>query len=188
MTLLSGLNFHLLGVAQKIGHCLDAWLEQGAKMKFSDRLMGIILILFSLAILYEIRDFPVVPGQDFGSDLLPRIIALGLIAGGLSLLITDLRKADRDPLLKVGDWVQHNSRILMVLAIILGTASFIPFVDFIGFPLLSAGLILLMFLLSRVKISFALPMSVVAAFAIHTIFAKLFLVPLPWGLLDPIAW
>ncbi|WP_244574680.1 tripartite tricarboxylate transporter TctB family protein [Cohaesibacter sp. ES.047] len=150
--------------------------------------MGGLLILFSLAILYEISSFPSVPGQSVGSDLMPRIIAFGFILGGLSLIITDLRRTDRARLVSFGNWIKDQRRVLQALVILLGTASFIPFVNDIGFPLLSAILLIALFLVFQLRIIVAIPVSVVAAFAIHTIFNKLFLVPLPWGLLEPIAW
>ncbi|WP_319531599.1 tripartite tricarboxylate transporter TctB family protein [uncultured Cohaesibacter sp.] len=157
-------------------------------MKISDRLMGVILILFSLGILYEISSFPSVPGQSVGSDLMPRIIAFGLILGGVSIIITDLRSNERASLIAFGAWIKDQRRVLQALAILLGTASFIPFVDTLGFPLLSTILLFILFIVFRLRVLVAIPVSFLAAMTIHTAFSKLLLVPLPWGVLEPLAW
>jgi putative tricarboxylic transport membrane protein len=157
-------------------------------MKISDRGVGVLLIFFAASILAAVRDFPVIPGQSFGSALLPTIIAIGLIIGAMGLIITDMRNPMHSPWVEFGSWITDGSRKISVAIIIMGTISYVPLVSSVGFPMLSAGLLLALLLSVRVKPAAALAVSIVAALSIHTLFSKLFLVPLPWGVLQPLAW
>ena len=71
---------------------------------------------------------------------------------------------------------------------LLGTASFIPLLDVIGFPVLSIAMLLAFLLSLRVDVMTSVLVSVTASLAIHTLFSKVFLVPLPWGILQSVAW
>lgn len=157
-------------------------------MKISDRLIGALLLVFATFILVEASSFPVIPGQSIGSGLLPTIVAIGLIGCATILIAKDLMTAPRAPLTEIGDWITDPRRLLRVGVVILGTAAFIPFLDVIGFPLLSITVLMIFLLSLRVDLLTALLVSVTASLAIHTLFSKVFLVPLPWGLLQSIAW
>jgi putative tricarboxylic transport membrane protein len=157
-------------------------------MKISDRLMGCFLLLFATAVLWQASTFPLIPGQSVGSGLLPTIVAVGLMVCAVILIVKDLSGTSRSKLVTPGGWINDRRRIFRVAIVLLGTASFIPFLDVIGFPVLSI-VVLLAFLLSlRVDVLTAVLVSVIASLAIHTLFSKVFLVPLPWGLLQSIAW
>lgn len=157
-------------------------------MKFSDRLLGLVLFAFAVAVLVEARSFPVIPGQSVGSGLLPTIVALGLMGSAALLVVRDLLTSPRLPLAQFGDWVHDPIRWARIAIVLVGTAAFIPLLDVIGFPILSITVLFLFMLTLQVRPLLALAVSVGSAFAIHTLFNKLFLVPLPWGLLDVIAW
>lgn len=157
-------------------------------MKVSDRLIGCFLLLFAVAVLFQARTFPVIPGQSIGSGLLPTIVALGLGACAIVLILKDVLNAERPRLITPGDWITDRLRIIRVGIVLIGTASFIPLLDVIGFPLLSITVLLAFLLSLRVSLVTALLVSVIASLAIHTLFSKLFLVPLPWGVLQSVAW
>lgn len=157
-------------------------------MKISDRLTGCFLLLFATAILFEASSFPVIPGQSIGSGLLPKIVAFGLILCAGILIFSDLAKAPRAKLVEAGDWISDPVRLLRIAIAVIGPALFIPFLDVIGFPALAISVLLAFLLSLRVNIVTAVLVSVVASLAIHTLFSKVFLVPLPWGILQSIAW
>lgn len=157
-------------------------------MKISDRLMGCLLLLFATAILIEARSFPMIPGQSVGSGLLPTIVAIGLMGCAAILIVKDIATMPRARLIETGDWITDPRRLARVGIVLLGTASFIPFLDVVGFPLLSVAVLVIFLLSLRVGVLTATLVSVTASLAIHTLFSKVFLVPLPWGLLEPIAW
>ncbi|MEV8467489.1 tripartite tricarboxylate transporter TctB family protein [Fluviibacterium sp. DFM31] len=157
-------------------------------MKISDRLMGFFLLVFSAGILIQASTFPLIPGQSVGSGLLPTIVALGLGGCALTLIAKDLVSQPRSKLVEPGDWIGDRRRLIRVGIVLLGTASFIPFLDVIGFPVLSITVLLAFLLSLRVKVLTAILVSVIASLAIHTLFSKVFLVPLPWGILQSVAW
>ncbi|KEO60398.1 tripartite tricarboxylate transporter TctB family protein [Thioclava indica] len=157
-------------------------------MKISDRLMGCFLLLFATAVLIQASSFPTIPGQSIGSGLLPSIVAVGLMICALILIAKDLMGTPRPKLIEAGAWITDPRRILRVAIVLLGTASFIPFLDVIGFPVLSIAVLLAFLLALRVNVMTSVLVSVAASLAIHTLFSKVFLVPLPWGLLQSIAW
>jgi putative tricarboxylic transport membrane protein len=130
----------------------------------------------------------VIPGQSIGSGLLPTIVAFGLAGCAVFLIIQDFASSPRTKLVQAGDWISDPVRILRVAIVLLGTASFIPFLDVVGFPVLSITVLMAFLLSLRVGLVTALTVSVVASLAIHTLFSKVFLVPLPWGVLQSVAW
>ena len=157
-------------------------------MKISDRLMGCFLLVFAAAILFQASSFPMIPGQSIGSGLLPTIVAIGLGACALVLVVKDVVAVPRPKLVEAGDWITDRRRLIRVAIVLLGTASFIPLLDVIGFPVLSITVLLAFLLSLRVNVLTAILVSVIASLAIHTLFSKLFLVPLPWGILQSVAW
>lgn len=157
-------------------------------MKISDRLIGCFLLLFAAAVLFQARTFPVIPGQSIGSGLLPTIVALGLGACAIILIAKDVLATDRAKLIEPGDWITDRIRVIRVGIVLLGTAIFIPLLDVIGFPVLSISVLLAFMLSLRVNLLTAVLISVIASLAIHTLFSKIFLVPLPWGILQSVAW
>ena len=157
-------------------------------MKISDRLIGCFLLLLAGGILLQARSFPVIPGQSIGSGLLPTIVALGIAVCAITLIAKDVLNAERMKLIAPGDWITDPRRIIRVGIVLLGTASFLPLLDVIGFPVLSISLLLAFLISLRVNLLTAVLLSVIASLAIHSLFSKVFLVPLPWGILQSIAW
>ena len=157
-------------------------------MKISDRLTGFVLLLFATAILVEASRFPLIPGLSIGSGLLPMIVASGLILCSLVLIVKDMIARPRPKLAEPGDWISDHRRLIRVAIVLLGTASFIPLLDVIGFPVLSIAMLLAFLLSLRVDVMTSVLVSVTASLATHTLFSKVFLVPLPWGILQSVAW
>lgn len=157
-------------------------------MKISDRLMGGFLLIFATAVLLQARTFPVIPGQAIGSGLLPTIVAVGLGISAILLIAKDLATSPRPRLIEPGPWITDRPRLLRVAIVLLGTACFIPFLDTVGFPVLSIAVLLAFLLALQVNALTAVLVSVSASLAIHTLFSKVFLVPLPWGVLQSVAW
>jgi putative tricarboxylic transport membrane protein len=84
--------------------------------------------------------------------------------------------------------MKDPARLINWLAVVAAILVYQWVSEWLGFlPMAVAVLIALMKLLG-VRTRTALLTSVVAALFIHTLFVKILLVPLPWGLLDPIAW
>jgi putative tricarboxylic transport membrane protein len=157
-------------------------------MRFNNAIPGAILIAFALAVITYSTTFPSLHGQDYGPNLFPTIISLGMIVCGGILILQGLAQRATEPMIVVGDWAQNRSNVLNV-AILLGCIAFYILIsDWLGFILTS--LLILTTLLVRLgsTLRTSLIVAVATTFIIHTLFAKVLLVPLPWGILLPVAW
>jgi len=157
-------------------------------MRFNDAIFGIILIAFALAEIAYTTTFPHLHGQDYGPDLFPIILGAGLIVCGTILIFKGFAKRATEPMIAIGDWAQDRGNILNV-ALLLGSIVFyILMSNWLGF--IPTSLFILTALLVRLGSSrfLSLIVAVATTFIIHTLFAKVLLVPLPWGILLPIAW
>ena len=155
-------------------------------MRIHDSLIGGVLLLLSLAVLWHVQGFPPAAGQQYGPALFP-----GLVAGGLALASAVLAwqglRSPR-PWLVLSDGLRSPRR-LAAFAITLGSMVFyILLSETLGF--IVCGLVVLVALqwACGVRPLLALAVAIAATLVIHTCFYKLLKVPLPWGVLQPLAW
>ena len=167
-------------------------------MKFSDTVIGAVLFVGSILLMLHVSvgwdwlvhngftGFPrAQPGKP-GPALFPFI--LGFLAWVCSVILLARGLRARRPRFEVQAWLRDPLRLLNWLAVVGAVVAYQWIADFLGFlPVAVATLFLLMLLLG-VRARVAVVTSVLAALFIHTLFVKILLVPLPWGLLDPIAW
>lgn len=151
--------------------------------------LGAVSILIGAALLVGSRGFGAIPGQDYGADTLPRLIAGLSIAVGIAMLIQALR-ARRSPADSPGTglsgddadqtgWIRDSRAWLRLIAgtgLILAYALFSPMTGFViaGFTVV-AGLALLL----GVRPVWAVFIGIIAAVALRYVFADILLVPLP---------
>lgn len=57
-----------------------------------DLVSGVIFISLGIAVWLLAREFPAVPGMQYGADLFPSLIAIGMTGGGLLLSISAVRQ------------------------------------------------------------------------------------------------
>lgn len=157
-------------------------------MKMNDAVAGVILILFAIAVILHARTFPRLHGQDYGPDLFPTIIGGGLILCGALLVVKGMAARREGRLVRLGDWARDGRMLVNVALFVLGIVVYILVSDFIGFIPLAFVLIAVLTVRLGASIPAGLATATVATLVIHTIFAKVLLVPLPWGLLLPVAW
>lgn len=154
-------------------------------MKVNDALIGWVLLLLALLVLWHVQDFPSIPGQDYGAALFPKAIATGLGISAM-LLILQARRAG-------GPWLGTTrggpgpSR-RPFLATLLGLLGYVLVVEWLGFLPTASLLLALLFWAYGVKKSLILPITLVAVGLVHSAFYGLLKVPLPWGVLAPVAW
>jgi len=157
-------------------------------MRFNDSVFGLILIAFAIAEISYARTFPRLHGQDYGPDLFPIIIGAGLLLFGSILIARGWAQRATQPMVVVGDWAQDRSNVVNVVILLGSIVFYIVFSTWLGF--IPTALLIQSVLLARLG-SGLLPSVIIATIstmAIHTLFAKVLLVPLPWGLLLPVAW
>ena len=161
-------------------------------MKLNDAVWGALLLLLSAALFFHIRNFPTIPGQQYGPALFPGVIAAGLAVCAVLLIVKGMAARthghERSQWVAFEPWTRSR-RHLLAFALTIGVNVFYIYaVDWLGF--IPTGIVYLgaLFLVFGVPARWILPLSVLLTLAIHTAFYKLLRVPLPWGLLQPILW
>ena len=158
-------------------------------MKLNDALWGALLLVLSGALLLHVRGFPTIPGQQVGPSALPGALAVGLGICGLILLVRGWREKHA-----TGTWFEWPAWIaarpqVLALAVLVGVNLLYLFAaQRVGFILVGVVYLAALMWALRVPPLRALTIAVIATLAIHYCFYKLLRVPLPWGMLQPIAW
>jgi putative tricarboxylic transport membrane protein len=161
-------------------------------MKLNDSVWGALIILLGAAILYHIRTFPTIPGQDYGPALFPGVIAVGLLVCGAGLVMKGVAARRH----RAGDaaWISFDAwtrsrRHVIAFAVAIGVNVFyILLADTLGFIVTAVIYLSALFAVFGVRLRWVLPLAVVVTLAIHYAFYKLLHVPLPWGVLQRVAW
>lgn len=157
-------------------------------MRINDALTGAFLIVFALAEIAYTRSFPRLHGQSYGPDLFPVLIGIGLIICGGVLIARGLAARRTHPMIECGDWVKDGRKLVNLALLIAAMLAYILWSDAIGFIPLSIVILTVLILRLGGSAPLAAGVAVAATLVIHTLFAKLLLVPLPWGLMLPFAW
>lgn len=155
-------------------------------MKFNDALIGAVLIVLATAIGFHIRGFPEMPGQKFGAALFPGLIAAGLLVCGLMLFVRGVRSGDR--LVVMVPWMRMPQQVANFLLVCALLVFYILASNALGFVLCGVIILMALFLKLAVPPLRAAIVAVVATLIIHALFYKLLRVPLPWGVLQGVAW
>lgn len=157
-------------------------------MKLNDALWGALLLAMSGALLWHVQGFPSIPGQQVGPSALPRALAIGLGICGALLVVRGWRARPSSAWFEVPAWVALR-RQQTALAVLVGVnLLYLLAAERLGF--VPTGIVYLAALLWALRVPplRALGIAVVATLAIHYCFYKLLKVPLPWGVLQPVAW
>lgn len=161
-------------------------------MKFNDAVWGACLLLFAGAILIHIQAFPKIPGQNVGPALFPGLIAVGLAACGVLLVVRGIRArrvgGEGSDWIWAPPWLRSREHVVAYLTLVAVCVLYMVAVDSIGF--IPVGFVFLFVLMKvlRVPATRAAVVSLIMTMVIHYAFYKLLRVPLPWGVLTPIAW
>jgi len=153
---------------------------------FSDSLFGLVLLGAAVAIVWHAQSFPAMPGQDYGPALFPVLIGVGFGLCGAALLVGGLRR--RQPWVQWDDWVHSHRHLANFLAVPVALGFYILASDWLGFLPTSVLLLTGLFVKLRGRPLSSLVVAVAVTLLIHTVFSRYLLVPLPWGLLTPLAW
>lgn len=157
-------------------------------MKFNDAVFGLILLVLGALVLAVVRSYPGIPGQQVGPALFPGLIAIGLCVCGAMLLVKGWRERQAVAWMQLGDWAASPRHVLSA-ALVIGAVLFYMFAsERLGFLLTASVSLLALMLAMRVPAGRAVLIALIASLLIHAAFYKLLRVPLPWGVLTPIAW
>ena len=157
-------------------------------MRINDAIIGLALLVGAGLLWLYAGTLPPMSGQAYGAGLFPAFIAVGLAATAGWLILETLRAGGGGPAIALAPWARSPRRLLalalamaLVLFYILGSErlGFIP----TAFVVVAALLAIL-----GVRPWAAAALGAVVTLGVHQVFYKLLLVPLPWGLLTPLAW
>ena len=157
-------------------------------MKFSDVALGGFLTCFALAMMAYASTFPQPQGSIFGPALFPLVIGGLMACAGVALVVQGVRAGQVRPLVLLDPWMRQARPAIDAMLVLGLPILYILAADRIGFIPLAA---LMLFVLTwRLGGGFgpAILSAALVPLAIHAFFVKLLLVPLPWGLLAPVAW
>ncbi len=157
-------------------------------MRVNDALSGAALILFAAVMIAWTTTFPAMPGQAYGSALFPRLIGIGIAGCGALLVLSGLRTWRSERPVVLGDWARsprHAANLAITLAALV---AYILLADEVGFVPVSVAILFVLLVRLRTRALPSLAIAVAATLIVQALFAKLLLVPLPWGWLQPIAW
>lgn len=152
-------------------------------MRVNDALLGAILIGFAGWVWWLTTFFPAFPGQDYGPNLFPRILAFGIGFCGALLLLRGLRT--RAPLVTIAPWARQAAPLLSFLLMPAAVLFYIFASDPLGFIPTAFLILAALCLWFRTRVVVALPVAAGVTLAVHWFFAGLMRVPLPRGLMDP---
>ena len=163
-------------------------------MKFNDAISGGVLLALAIAILLNIRSYPTIPGQSIGPAAFPGLLAALLLVCSVILIVKGWRerKAQHEDLVEAwitpGDWLRspyHADNFVLTVGVLL---FYILLADKLGFILCGIVVLGALFWKLRVRPVLIAPIAIITTLVIHAIFYKGLRVPLPWGVLMPIAW
>jgi putative tricarboxylic transport membrane protein len=153
-------------------------------MKIGDAVSGLLAALLGAAVVIEARTFPPMPGQPVGPSLFPLLIGAWLIVSGAALIFATLRT--RVGRAEVPLPARHATlNLALVLA---GLLFYALAVNRLGFLVTGTVFLSLLFLVFGIRRARILPLAIVVTLAVHYAFYTLLRVPLPWGVLEGIAW
>lgn len=161
-------------------------------MKLNDAIWGALLIFFSAAVLVHVQRFPTIPGQKVGPALFPGVLAVALAVCGLLLIGNGLHARrhghERARWMELDGWTKSRRYVVAFLAVIGVNAFYVLFVDALGFVLTGFAYLATLFVVFGVRPRSVVPLALGVTLVIHYAFYKLLKVPLPWGVLQGIAW
>jgi putative tricarboxylic transport membrane protein len=161
-------------------------------MKLNDAVWGALLIFFSATILVHVQAFPTIPGQKVGPALFPGLLAVGLAVCAVMLIVKGLASraqgGERAHWFELDGWTRSRRHVRAFVAVVGVNLFYILLVDKVGFILTGTLYLALLFIVFGVRKRAVLPLALVLTLIIHYAFYKLLKVPLPWGILQGIAW
>jgi len=157
-------------------------------MKFNDAISGALLLALSIAVLVAIQAFPKIPGQNIGPGAFPGLLASLLALCSLILIFRGLKERGAQKWIELGAWLQSWQHLRSFLVTVACLAFYITLSNTLGFIICGFVVLCAMMWTLNTRPQLFIPIALVATLVIHTIFYKGLRVPLPWGVMLPIAW
>src|SRR3990170_52680 len=128
-------------------------------MKFSDRLSGLLILIFGVAIVAYARTFPAMPGQSVGPPLFPTVIGGGLALLGATLMFT-VARTPGGSWIELDDWVRRPRMVFNFALVIVDLVFYALVVNRLGFFITSFVFLAALFLTFGVARRWIAPLAV----------------------------
>ncbi len=156
-------------------------------MRFSDTMLGTVLLFLGAAIAVYARTLPAVPGQQYGAAAFPTLIGLAMVACALVLFAKGWQQG-RVALVTRTEWTRQPGALLAVFVTVLCVIAYIFLARPVGFVPVSFAILLVLFRLLSVSWGKAIFFAVAATLVTDYVFRSLLLVPLPFGVMPRLPW
>jgi putative tricarboxylic transport membrane protein len=161
-------------------------------VKVNDAVWGALFALLGAAILWHVQGFPRIPGQNVGPGLFPGVLAAAMLVCGAILLVSGLKARRAGGVASrwavAPQWLRSRRHVLAFAVLVACNVFYLLVVERLGFLLTAFVYLAALMWVLRVRPVVAVPVAFIMALAIHYAFYKLLRVPLPWGVLQGIAW
>ncbi len=158
-------------------------------MKIDDSVWGALLVALGAALFLHVQGFPTIPGQRVGPSAMPGALAVGFAVCGAIMFVRGLRaRTTGQRLFELPHWFGSRPQVLGFAVLVAVNLLYLFAVDRLGFIVTGTIYLAALMWVLRVRRALLVPIAFVLTLAIHYCFYKLLRVPLPWGLLQPIAW
>lgn len=151
-------------------------------MKLNDAVLGAIFLALSIAVLWDVRTYPNIPGQNVGPNAFPGLVAAIMAGCAIALIVRGFARGNAQRWLVLQAWTrspQHRTAFGLTVAMLVG---YVLFADVLGFLVCGMVLLIVLMLALRVRPKVLFIVAPIATFTIHLIFYKGLRVPLPWGI------
>lgn len=156
-------------------------------MRFSDTMLGAVLLVLGIAITLYARTLPDVPGQQYGAAVFPMLIGIGFAGCALIMMARGI-KAGATPLITRTEWTRQPGALVAVAITISCIVAYILLARRIGFVPMSIAILLILFRMLGVAWWQAIIFAVGATLVTDYAFRVLLLVPLPFGIMPRMPW
>lgn len=156
-------------------------------MRFSDTMLGAMLLILGIAVTLYARTLPAVPGQQYGAAAFPMLIGLAFVCCALILIVQGLRVRSV-PLVSFTEWTRQPGALMAVGVTILCIIAYMLLARRVGFIPVSAAILVVLFRLLSVSWGKTIFFAVVATLVTDYVFRSLLLVPLPFGMMPRLPW
>lgn len=157
-------------------------------MELSDRLSGLLAVALGVAVILYARTFPPMPGQDIGPSLFPTLIGSGLLLFGGGIAVGAIRRREAGPLLHLDPWTRRPRMVANAALVVGAMVAFLVLVTPIGFFLTGTAFLATITIALGGSRVWTVPTALLVTVLIHYAFYSLLRVPLPWGILQGVAW
>ncbi|WP_185827594.1 tripartite tricarboxylate transporter TctB family protein [Halomonas nitroreducens] len=156
-------------------------------MLLNPLLLGGLMALTGAITAWTSRNFPTMPGQDYGAGTFPMLIGIMLAVLGTLLALRGMRQ--REPLFAWHGAVSASRVWLCLAAVCASVAIYALVTPILGFAIVVPVIIaLLIAWLSQGRWLLAVMTALISSLLVWLIFSELLHVPLPLGVLEEVVY